>query len=446
MSNNYDENYNKKSTNTKGIFNTTVGKVKSYGGGNTVNTAASISDTVSGEGKTSSGVPKGSVGIRDTLTGMGFSNKSIGYNENDRTVTLNGKKLMKPKYVDEERGISYSDKGDIEKSLVDYYSQSSNPIVRVTDAYAAAAGSYGLSADGLSYGNGTVMIGGVPLNTLYVDDNGKAWAWQDDVEDLTRSYAKSYGIKVPSYIADRYENKYLSDVWDAIDDLRSREDFSYDPDDDPVYQAYARKYLTEGDRATKNAVAKYSALTGGYVNSAAATAGSLANSYYVQQLSDMVPSLAAQAYERYMDTYQTELNAIDKMTDVYSLAYKNASEANNQTVSNINSVSKSTTDRDNAAYERQRDSTDNYWDNLLKQQKYDTTERDNYWSEIFNEQTSRMNESKNEGYELNNITSKLTNEQKEIFNEYYNRLLEAELEGDILSNSLARAQLGMYGY
>lgn len=446
MSNNYDENYNKKSTNTKGIFNTTVGKVKSYGGGNTVNTAASISDTVSGEGKTSSGVPKGSVGIRDTLTGMGFSNKSIGYNENDRTVTLNGKKLMKPKYVDEERGISYSDKGDIEKSLVDYYSQSSNPIVRVSDAYAAAAGSYGLSADGLSYGNGTVMIGGVPLNTLYVDDNGKAWAWQDDVEDLTRSYAKSYGIKVPSYIADRYENKYLSDVWDAIDDLRSREDFSYDPDDDPVYQAYARKYLTEGDRATKNAVAKYSALTGGYVNSAAATAGSLANSYYVQQLSDMVPSLAAQAYERYMDTYQTELNAIDKMTDVYSLAYKNASEANNQTVSNINSVSKSTTDRDNAAYERQRDSTDNYWDNLLKQQKYDTTERDNYWSEIFNEQTSRMNESKNEGYELNNITSKLTNEQKEIFNEYYNRLLEAELEGDILSNSLARAQLGMYGY
>lgn len=446
MSNNYDEKYNKNSTNTKGIFGTTVGKVKSYGVGNTVNKTASISDTGFGEGKTSSGVPKGSVGIRDTLTSMGFSNKSIGYNESDGTVTLNGKKLMKPKYVDEERGISYSDKGNIEKSLVDYYSQTSNPIVRVSDAYTAVAGSYGLSADGLSYGNGTVMIGGVPLNTLYVDDNGKAWAWQDDVEDLTRSYAKSYGVKSPSYIADRYENKYLSDVWDAIDDLRSREDFSYDPDDDPVYQAYARKYLTEGDRATKNAVAKYSAMTGGYVNSAAATAGSLANSYYAQQLSDMIPSLAAQAYERYMDTYQTELNAIDKMTDVYSLAYKNAAEANNKTAANINSVSKSTTDRDNAAYERQKDINDNYWDNLLKQQKYDTAERDNYWSEIFNEQTSRMNESKNEGYELENITSKLTNEQKEIFNEYYNRLLEAELEGDILSNSLTRAQLGMYGY
>ena len=94
---------------------------------------------------------------------------------------------MKPQYIDEENGISYSPLSDIQGSCWGYYAGSSNPIVRVSDAYAAEAGDAGLTADGLSFGNkSTVMIGGVPLDTLYIDDSGKAWrVEQDDVKRLT---------------------------------------------------------------------------------------------------------------------------------------------------------------------------------------------------------------------------------------------------------------------
>ncbi|MDO5311489.1 MAG: hypothetical protein Q4E94_06240 [Clostridia bacterium] len=391
------------------------------------------------------------VGIRATLNNMGFSNSSIGYNEADGTVTLGGKAFMKPKYVDENRGISYSTKNDIQKSLVDFYRDSSNPIVRVSDAYAAAAGKNGLTADALSYGNGTVMIGGTPLDTLYIDDEGKAWAWQSDVDSLTSAYANRSGVRSPDSVLNEYSRRYMSDVRDLLRNTADRESFSYDPESDPVYKAYREKYILEGDRASKNAIADYSANTGGYVNSAAVTAGSLANQYYAKQLSDKLPDLAQAAYERYLDEYNLNLDTADKLLAAYKAEYSNAADANNQLRKNANNTADSAVARDNAAYNREferqkadrayeQDEFERYWDNLLNQQSYDTQERDNYWSEIFNAQKRTSNT-------YQNTAALLDNKEKEIYLEYYKRLLESELEGSNLDNDLKGAKLRVeYGY
>lgn len=391
------------------------------------------------------------VGIRATLNNMGFSDSSIGYNEADGTVTLGGKTFMKPSYVDENKGISYSTKNDIQKSLVDFYKDSSNPIVRVSDAYAAAAGKNGLTADALSYGNGAVMIGGVPLNTLYIDDEGKAWAWQSDVESLTSAYADKSGVSSPYSVLNEYSKEYMSDVKDILNNIANRESFSYDPESDPVYTAYREKYILEGNRASKNAIADYSANTGGYVNSAAVTAGSLANQYYAKQISDKLPELAQAAYERYLDGYNLDLDMADALISAYKAEYSNAAEANNQLRKNANSSAASAVDRDNAAYNRsferekadreyEKDEFDRYWDSLLNQQSYDTQERDNYWSEIFNAQKRTSNT-------YQNTAAYLNNKEKEIYLEYYKRLLESELEGSNLDNDLKGAKLRVeYGY
>lgn len=435
---NYADNLKSKSTQAVNTGLTSSSKTAAT----TANASSSNTQTAN-----TSNNPDGTVGIRETLNKMGFSDKSIGYNEADGSVTLNGKRLMTPQYVDEDKGISYSSAADIQKSLTDYFADSSNPIVMVSDAYSAIAGSYGLSADGLSYGNGTVMIGGTPLNILYTDDSGKAWAWKNDVEDLTRSYIKSVGAKSPSYLSDKYEDQYLSEVWDAIDALRNREEFSYDPETDPVYQAYEKMYLREGNRATEDAMAKYSALTGGYANSSAVTAAGLASNYYASKLTDAIPTLAAAAYERYLDSYENELSALDRMLDTYYAAYNSAADANNRTVSNVNSVLQSNVNRDNAAYNRNKDITETQWQNAFNSQAYDLNEREGYWSEILNGQEKDLNNEKLLSYQTDRTTSQLENREKEIFLEYYNRLLDAQLTGDELSNSLSSAKLNaMYGY
>lgn len=77
--------------------------------------------------------------------------------------------------------------------------------------------------------------------------------------------------------------------------------FSYDVESDPVYSAYKKQYLREGDRAMKNALGAASAATGGIPSSYAVTAASQAGDYYASQLSDKVPELYQQAYNRYLN-------------------------------------------------------------------------------------------------------------------------------------------------
>lgn len=382
------------------------------------------------EKKQTTSVPQredGQVGIRATLNNMGFSNDRIGYNESNGTVTLDNRTLMKPGYMDDNAGVSYASEKDIQNSLVNFYQGSSDPIVRVSDTYAAAAGKYGLSADALTYGNGTVSLGGTPLDVLYIDDEGKSWAWQSTVEDSAADYASRTDVESPTDLAETYRRRYLSDAQNLVSQLQSREAFSYDPDSDPVYQAYKTKYLLEGERASRDAMANYSALTGGYANSAAATAGAQAELYYAQQLNNTIPELAQQAYERYNDQYQNELALLESMVDLYDTAYQSAADANAAQRDNANLSATSNTNRDAASFEKN-------WEDAFNQQEYALNEQARMWEEYLNAQTAEKNTLTNQGLQLSNL-------QQETYQKYYEQLLQAELSGEYLNNQLTQAKI-----
>ncbi len=346
------------------------------------------------------------VGIRATLNNMGISNDKIGYDDKSGMVTLNGRAFMKPSFLDDDAGVSYAPEKDIQKSLTEFYKDSSNPIVKVSDAYQAAAGKYGLGSEALSYTNDTVTIGGMPLDTLFVDDEGKAWAWQNDVNNLAGQYVSYTGVKSPNAMAKDYEDAYMSDVWYRINELISRDEFSYDPEADPVYLAYKEKYLTEGERASKNAIADYSALTGGYTNSAAVTAGAQANQYYASLLANAVPELAEIAYERYNSENQTDLNLIMSMIESYDTAYENARNANSDTIKNVAYAAESNAARDESEREK-------YWDDKMNALDIETQTQENYWDNILNSQKSVLND--------------LDAKEQEIYLEYYRQLIESDL-------------------
>ena len=136
----------------------------------------------------------------------------------------------------------------------------------------------------------------------------------------------------------------------------------------------------------------------------------MANQYYAQKLSDTIPSLAEQAYQRYYDKYMSELEVVDKLLDVYNAEYKAMADANETARDNANYSAAATTARDEAAAEAEQ------------------AEYERYWSD-------RFNPVKLEGEILDNT-------QAQIYNEYYRRLIEAEIEGKQLSNQKARIELG----
>lgn len=136
--------------------------------------------------------------------------------------------------------------------------------------------------------------------------------------------------------------KALNNLYNQI---TQRPDFNYDPDADPLYQQYRQQYASLGRRAMMDTTAQAAALSGGYGNSYAATAGNQAYQAYLQQLNQALP----QFYQWAADRYQAE-------GDVLSDQYDRLVQA------------------DNAEYNRYRDTvadwqadrayaSDDYWKN-----------------------------------------------------------------------------------
>ena len=96
-----------------------------------------------------------------------------------------------------------------------------------------------------------------------------------------------------------YTSAWKDEQEETVRKLLNRESFSYDLNADALYRQYKDSYLRQGKQAMEDTVGKVSALTGGYGNSYAQTAGQQTYNGYLQQLGDKIPQLHAQALDRY---------------------------------------------------------------------------------------------------------------------------------------------------
>lgn len=141
---------------------------------------------------------------------------------------------------------------------------------------------------------------------------------QDAILDQIGKYPDfSYDEEAPTYT-----NPYEQIQQDLLDKILNREDFTWDKDTDPVFGAYQKQYLREGERATANALAQAAAASGGQTSSYAATAAAQAGNYYAAQLSDKIPELYNQAYQRYLSEYEQMANDLGLVNNQQQIGYK----------------------------------------------------------------------------------------------------------------------------
>lgn len=103
--------------------------------------------------------------------------------------------------------------------------------------------------------------------------------------------------------------------------ILNREDFSYDFNTDALYQQYKDKYIKQGKMAMQDTIGQASAMTGGYGNSYAVTAGSQAYQQHLENLNDVIPELYQMAYDRYNQEGQEMLSQYGLLSDDYSREY-----------------------------------------------------------------------------------------------------------------------------
>ena len=81
--------------------------------------------------------------------------------------------------------------------------------------------------------------------------------------------------------------------------LNNREPFKYDLNKDALYKQYKDQYAALGKLAMQDTIGQASAMTGGYGNSYALTAGQQMYNQYMQKPNEMIPTLYGMARDRY---------------------------------------------------------------------------------------------------------------------------------------------------
>ncbi len=96
-----------------------------------------------------------------------------------------------------------------------------------------------------------------------------------------------------------YTSSYDAEIRELYGKIINRPQFTYRPESDPLYGAYRERYVREGQYAMRDTMGQAASLTGGYGSSYAQAVGQQQYDAYLQKLSDALPQLYAQAYERY---------------------------------------------------------------------------------------------------------------------------------------------------
>lgn len=172
-----------------------------------------------------------------------------------------------------------------------------------------------------------------------------------------------------------YQSQHQQGIHDVLGQLQNREKFSYNINEDALYQQAARNYINQGRMAMMDTMGQAAALTGGYGNSYAQQAGQQAYQGYLQGLTDLTP----QYYQMALDKYQMEG---DELLNRYALLQE----------------------QENADYGRYQDQLSQYYTELDRLQSLADNERAfdygafadeqsyNQWAAEFEENMRRYNQ------------------------------------------------------
>lgn len=119
-----------------------------------------------------------------------------------------------------------------------------------------------------------------------------------------------------------FSSNYTQSLNNLYNQIMNRPGFQYNMNNDALYGAYKDQYVAQGKQAMKDTIAQGAALTGGYQNSYANTAGNQAYQTYLQRLNEIVPTLQQNAYAMYQDETSQLYNKANLTRDLYNQDYQ----------------------------------------------------------------------------------------------------------------------------
>ena len=162
-----------------------------------------------------------------------------------------------------------------------------------------------------------------------------------------------------------YQSAYAGDLSSLYNQIMNQPDFTFDINGNALYQMYSDLYTNQGRNAMMDAMGQAAAMTGGYGNSYASTAGNQAFQQYLQQLSAVIPQIYEMEYDRYNNDRNHLLQQYGIVSDADSEAYGRWSDSYNQWLNEYGLAQ----DAYNSAYSQDYGAWSdalNYWQNAAQ--------------------------------------------------------------------------------
>ena len=212
-----------------------------------------------------------------------------------------------------------------------------------------------------------------------------------------------------------YQSQYQTGLNDLAGQIQNRDKFQYDVNADALYQQVAQNYLAQGQQAMMDTMGQAAAMTGGYGNSYAQTAGQQMYNQHILGLTEMVPQFQQMALQQYQLEGDRLMDMYNMMMQQEEMAYGRYQDDLNRYYADLDRMqsaydnerdydySRFTDERDfdygkymddlNYQYQLDRDQTEDarYQEQWLYQQERDKI-KDEQWQKEYDEMVRQYNE------------------------------------------------------
>lgn len=138
-----------------------------------------------------------------------------------------------------------------------------------------------------------------------------------------------YEGKVPT---EGYKGTYQDRIAQEISSYLGRDKFNYNPNNDATYQQLRSTYLDNAKKGMQDTLGSAAMLSGGNNNSAAQVASQQVYNDYAGRVTDIIPTLEAQAYSRHRAELSDKLNDIGLLQGLDEQEYTRHQDEINKTM------------------------------------------------------------------------------------------------------------------
>ena len=246
----------------------------------------------------------------------------------------------------------------------------------------------------------------------------EAYQKSQEVADAEKRYTDFInGVGRPEY-----SSKYADTISELANRIANREKFQYNFNEDPLYQQYRDHYQRQAILGQQGAMASAAALTGGYGNSYAATAGNLAYQENMAQLNDVIPQLYDAAMRKYENDIAGQRADLSMYRDLEDTDYGRFRDTLSDWITDRDFYGQDYRDKYSLDYGQYRDRVgDTQWRDSFNQSE--NQYRHNYNSgEYWDDKKFDYQKERDKVSDKQWKTDQKLRQQAEDFDEYYKRM------------------------